>query len=209
LWLLPFVLSGFVFGFNSLPVQIYLFFTQAAFVTFGGAYAVLAYVNQAVVNSFGWITTQQAIDGFALAETTPGPLIMVLQNIGFLAGWNNAGEFNQTLFAVICALLTTYATFLPSFMFIFLGAPYIERLRGNRTLSAALAGVTAAVVGVILNLALVFGTAVIFHDSQINRFGLIISVLAFIALFRFKVDVLWLVLFGSLAGLAKVVLGNS
>jgi chromate transporter len=205
LWLIPFALSGWFFGLASLPVKIYLFFTQAAFVTFGGAYAVLAYVNQIVVNSFDWITTQQAIDGFALAETTPGPLIMVLQNIGFLAGWNNAPEnVNQTFFAIICALLTTYSTFLPSFMFIFIGAPYIEKLRGNKGLSAALSGVTAAVVGVILNLALVFGATVIFpHGLSFNAdwFALFLSIAAFIVLFRFKIDVLWLILAGGLLGL--------
>lgn len=205
-WLIPFLVTGFIFGFNNLAVRIYLFFTQTAFVTFGGAYAVLAYVNQAVVNSFGWLTTQQAIDGFALAETTPGPLIMVLQNIGFIAGWNNAGETNQTLFAIICALLTTFATFLPSFMFIFIGAPYIEKLRGNRSLSSALSGVTAAVVGVILNLAIVFGATVIFPGFQTNFFAFGLAILSFLALYFLKLDVLVIILFGGLCGLAKLIL---
>jgi len=204
LWLIPFLASGFIFGFNNLAVRIYLFFTQTAFVTFGGAYAVLAYVNQAVVNSFGWLTTQQAIDGFALAETTPGPLIMVLQNIGFIAGWNNAGEANQTIFAIICALLTTFATFLPSFMFIFIGAPYIEKLRGNKSLSSALLGVTAAVVGVILNLAIVFGATVIFPEFQMNFFALGLAIISFLALYFLKLDVLYIILFGGLCGLAKL-----
>lgn len=187
-------------------MRIYLFFTQTAFVTFGGAYAVLAYVNQAVVNSFGWLSTQQAIDGFALAETTPGPLIMVLQNIGFIAGWNNSGDVNQTFYAIICALLTTYATFLPSFMFIFIGAPYIEKLRGNKSLSSALSGVTAAVVGVILNLAIVFGATVIFPGFQTNFFALGLAVLSFLALYFLKLDVLIIILFGGLCGLAKLIL---
>jgi chromate transporter len=206
LWLIPFLATGFAFGFNNLASRIYLFFTQTAFVTFGGAYAVLAYVNQAVVNSFGWITTQQAIDGFALAETTPGPLIMVLQNIGFIAGWNNPGETNQTFFAVICALLATYATFLPSFMFIFVGAPYIEKLRGNQNLSSALAGVTAAVVGVILNLAIIFGATVIFPNFQMNWFALCLAILSFLALYFLKLDVLIIILFGGLCGLVKLFL---
>lgn len=208
LWLIPFLITGFIFGFNNLAVRLYLFFTQTAFVTFGGAYAVLAYVNQAVVNSFGWLTTQQAIDGFALAETTPGPLIMVLQNIGFIAGWNNSGETNQTLFAIVCALLTTYATFLPSFMFIFIGAPYIEKLRGNQSLSSALSGVTAAVVGVILNLAIVFGVTVIFPNFQTNWMSLLIAIIAFITLFRFKLDVLWVIFGGGLCGLLRLFIVN-
>jgi len=206
LWLIPLLVSGLFFGWRSLPVKVYLFFTQAAFVTFGGAYAVLAYVNQAMVNSYGWITAAQAIDGFALAETTPGPLIMVLQFIGFMVGWNNADGQNQTFFAIACALLTTFATFLPSFMFIFIGAPYIEKLRGNENLSSALQGVTAAVVGVILNLALTFGTTIVFADSRINWFALLISVLAFVALLRLKIDVLWIVLAGGLLGLVKILI---
>ena len=209
LWLIPLAFAGFVFGWQSLPVKIYLFFTQAAFVTFGGAYAVLAYVNQAAANSYGWITTQQAIDGFALAETTPGPLIMVLQNVGFMAGWNNPpAEFNQTFFAVACALLTTLATFLPCFFFIFAFAPFVERLQNNEKLKSALSSVTAAVVGVILTLAVSFGAAVIFQNGTINFFALALGALAFIALFRFKVDVLWLIAAGALLGLGKVLLGD-
>jgi chromate transporter len=209
LWLVPLVLTGLIYGWRALPVKVYLFFTQAAFVTFGGAYSVLAYVNQAMVNSYGWITAGQAIDGFALAETTPGPLIMVLQFIGFMTGWNAGQIGNQTALAVVCALLTTFATFLPSFMFIFVGAPYIEKLRGNEKLSAALQGVTAAVVGVILNLALAFGAAVIFTSSSfsaaaVNWFALVVSVLAFITLLRFKFDVMWIVLAGGILGLLKV-----
>lgn len=204
LWLIPLILSGFIYGWRELPVKIYLFFTQAAFVTFGGAYAVLAYVNQAVVNSYGWITASQAIDGFALAETTPGPLIMVLQFIGFMAGWNVNDAENHAAFAVVCALLTTIATFLPSFMFIFIGAPFIENLRGNKNLNDALQGVTAAVVGVILNLALVFGSTVIFKDNKINLFALVVAIQAFLILSRFKIDVLWIILAGGFLGLIKV-----
>jgi chromate transport protein ChrA len=170
------------FGFADVASQTYLFFTQAAFVTFGGAYAVLAYVNQAVVAA-GWITAAQSVDGLALAETTPGPLIMVLQFIGFMTGWNNAGPFDRTSFAVLCGLLTTYVTFLPSFLFIFVGAPYIERLRHNRNLTSALSGVTAAVVGVILNLALTFGATVVFPNFQIDFFAFALAALAFLALY--------------------------
>ena len=203
LWVLPYAALVAWRGTGSLHAQEYTFFSQAALVTFGGAYAVLAYVSQAAPE-FGWITPIQAVDGLALAETTPGPLIMVLQFIGFMAAWNNAGEMNQTASGIIGALITTYTTFLPSFLFIFLGAPYIEALRGNKNLAGALSGITAAVVGVILNLALVFGFAVILpNGGDINWFAIVLGAIAFIALYRFKVDVLWVVLGGGLLGLVK------
>jgi chromate transporter len=205
LWLLPFAALIFWRGRASLHAQEYLFFTQAALVTFGGAYAVLAYVTQAA-GSYGWLTHSQAVDGLALAETTPGPLIMVLQFIGFMAGWNNPQGLGQTTSAVLGALLTTYVTFLPCFIFIFLGAPYIEVLRGNKSLTGALTGVTAAVVGVILNLALVFGGAVIWPrglGGGPDWFAALMSLLAFVILYRFKTDVLWVVLAGGMVGLAR------
>jgi chromate transporter len=207
LWILPFLVLIAWRGSDSVHIQEYRFFTQAALVTFGGAYAVLAYVTQAAAENFGWITHVQAIDGLALAETTPGPLIMVLQFVGFMAGWNNPGNMSQTASAITGALITTYATFLPSFIFIFLGAPYIEVLRGNKKLTSALSGVTAAVVGVILNLALIFGLTVIWphgFKGGTDWFAAVISVLAFIVLFRLKVDVLWVVLAGGLVGLVRV-----
>jgi chromate transporter len=203
LWLIPFLSILFTLGWKSLPMKIYLFFSQAAFVTFGGAYSVLAYVNQYAVTIYGWITAQQAIDGFGLAETTPGPLIMVLQFIGFMAGWNNADGFNPAFYAVLCALLTTFATFLPSFFFIFAFAPIIERFENNQKLKAALSGVTAAIVGVILNLALAFGFAVIYHNNQINLFAFGLSLVSLIVIFRFKTDVLWIVLGGGILGLLR------
>jgi len=205
LWLLPFAGLLSLLGYDNLLTKTYLFFTQAAFVTFGGAYAVLAYVNQAVVSA-GWLTSAQTVDGLALAETTPGPLIMVLQFIGFMIGWNNPTLANQTFSAMISGLLATYATFLPSFLFIFAGAPYIEKLRHNQKLNAALSGVTAAVVGVILNLALMFGAAVILPNLQIDVFALALSVLSFTALYFFKVDVLIVVIGGGLCGLVKYLL---
>lgn len=205
MWLMPFLVLGLLLGFDSLHSQEYRFFTQAALVTFGGAYAVLAYVTQALTTApYNWLTQTQAVDGLALAETTPGPLIMVLQFIGFMTAWNNPGVMDQTASAILGALIATYVTFLPSFMFIFLGAPYIEVLRGNESLTGALAGVTAAVVGVILNLALVFGAAVIFPDGvggSIDWFSAAVTIAAFIALYRFKADVLWVVLTGGLIGL--------
>ncbi len=188
-------------------MQEYRYFTQAAFVTFGGAYAVLAYVTQAAAGSFGWLTKTQAVDGLALAETTPGPLIMVLQFIGFMAAWNNPGDMDRTTSAIVGALITTYVTFLPSFLFIFVGAPYIEVLRGNKNLTGALSGVTAAVVGVVLNLALVFGAAVILPnglDGSIDWISAVMSFAALVALHKFKADVLVIVLMGGLAGLARM-----
>ncbi|HEX6124209.1 MAG TPA: chromate efflux transporter [Pyrinomonadaceae bacterium] len=206
LWILPFAALIAWRGFDALHAQEYRFFTISALVTFGGAYAVLAYVTQAVTAApYSWITPSQAVDGLALAETTPGPLIMVLQFIGFMAGWNNPPLGMSPLASgVIGALVATYTTFLPSFIFIFLGGPYIEKLRGNPLLTGALSGVTAAVVGVILNLALVFGAAVIFENGAMNWFAVVMTVLSFIALFRLKIDVLWVVLGGGVIGLLKV-----
>jgi chromate transporter len=210
LWLFPFLAIGWWRGFDSLHSQEYRFFTQAALVTFGGAYAVLAYVTQALTTApYSWLTPTQAVDGLALAETTPGPLIMVLQFIGFIAAWNAPGGMNPAASAVLGAIVTTYVTFLPCFMFIFIGAPYIEILRGNKKLTGALSGVTAAVVGVILNLALVFGAAVIFPNGvsgSLNWFSAGLTVAAFVALYRFKADVLWVVLAGGVVGLLWTVL---
>jgi chromate transporter len=210
-WLLP--LAGLVWwrGWSSLHAQEYRFFTQAALVTFGGAYAVLAYVTQAAAGSFGWITQVQAVDGLALAETTPGPLVMVVQFVGFIAGWNDPQGLSPTTSAVVGALVTTYVTFLPCFLFIFLGAPYIEMLRGNRALSGAPTGVTAAVVGVILNLAVVFGAAVIWPRGAAqgtNWFAALVGVAAFTALHRAKIDVLWVVLAGGLIGLGRALVAG-
>lgn len=202
LWLAPLVTSLLIFGRESVATKLYLFFTKAAFVTFGGAYAVLAYVNQAVVSA-GWITSSQAVDGLALAETTPGPLIMVLQFIGFMTGWQNAESYDQTFYAVICALLVTFATFLPSFLFIFAAGPYLEKIQANTRLSGALGFVTAAVVGVILNLSLVFGSTVILQDSQLNIFAIICAAAAFLALYFLKIDVVIVVIAGGVIGLAK------
>jgi chromate transporter len=208
LWALPFAAIIWWNGSGSLHAHEYRFFTQAALVTFGGAYAVLAYVTQAAVGSYNWLTQAQAVDGLALAETTPGPLIMVLQFVGFMAGWNHPpAGMDQTASAIAGALITTYTTFLPCFLFIFLGAPYIERLRGNSNLTGALSGITAAVVGVILNLALVFGVAVIWPQGllagETNLFAAILTVAAFIALYRWKLDVLWVVLAGGALGLLR------
>ena len=210
LWLLPLLAVAAWRGWGSLHAQEYRFFTQAALVTFGGAYAVLAYVTQAAAGPFGWMTKAQAVDGLALAETTPGPLIMVLQFVGFMAAWNHPQGMSPAASGAVGALVTTYVTFLPCFMFIFLGAPYIEKLRGNKSLTGALTGVTAAVVGVVLNLALVFGAAVIWPRGLAGGtdfFALALSAAAFVALYRFKADVLWVVLAGGALGFAWTMLG--
>jgi chromate transporter len=171
-----------------------LFFTKAAFLTFGGAYAVLPYVAQAGVETYGWLSGPQMIDGLGLAETTPGPLIMVLQFVGFMAGWNQPGALTPLAGSILGSLVATYFTFLPCFLFIFLGAPYIEKFSGNRKLSSALSTITAAVVGVILNLAVWFGLQVLFPASGgIDYFSAAIGIAAFICIQKFKVDIIFVV----------------
>ena len=204
LWLAPPLLVFSLLGSDSLPAKLYLFFTQAAFVTFGGAYAVLAYVNQAAVAQFGWISAAQAVDGLGLAESTPGPLIMVLLFVGFMAGWQApVGGLSAGASAVLCALLTTWATFLPSLTLVLLGAAYIDRLRQVRWLSAALAAILAAVTGVILHLALTFGRSVLFPGgvTALPEIQLVaVSLAALVALRTVKISPALLVLAGALIG---------
>jgi chromate transporter len=171
LWLLPVVAVAVWTGRGSVPTQQGIFFAGTALITFGGAYAVLAYVAQRAVEDFGWLSANDMIRGLALAETTPGPLIMVLQFVAFLGAFHHPGELNPWVAGVVGAVLTTWVTFVPSFLFIFLGAPYVERLRGNRSLSAALTGVTAAIVGVIANLALYFAVHTLFASSRAAAWG--------------------------------------
>ncbi|MCU4180498.1 chromate efflux transporter [Bosea sp. BH3] len=166
LWLGPVALLWLLTGSGSVWTQIGSFFSTMAVVTFGGAYAVLAYVAQAAVDGFGWLKPGEMLDGLGLAETTPGPLILVLQFVGFLAGFRAPGSLPPLLAGSFGALLTLWVTFAPCFLWIFLGAPYVEALRGNRGLSAALGAITAAVVGVIANLALWFGLHVLFHEVR-------------------------------------------
>jgi chromate transporter len=186
LWLAPvLMLSAF------LPNRVFyteaLFFTKAAFLTFGGAYAVLAYIAQAGVGHYAWLTGPQMIDGLGLAETTPGPLIMVVQFVGFMAGWNYSGSWSPVVGGVIGSLVATYFTFLPCFLFIFLGGPYIEKFRENAKLSAALSSITAAVVGVVLNLAVWFGLQVLIPgDGSFNWFAAVIGLAVFVSIQWFK-----------------------
>lgn len=189
-----------------------LFFTGAAFVTFGGAYAVLSYISNVAVNGYGWLSADQMVQGLGLAESTPGPLIMVTQYVGFLGAWNDPGPYNPLLYGTLGAAITTYATFLPCFLFIFLLAPYIELLASNRRLRAALTGVTAAVVGVIVNLAVFFATRVLFPDgvspNGIDVFALVVAVVSFVVLQRFKIPIYLMVPAGALAGMAWILSGG-
>ncbi|MGL5825703.1 MAG: chromate transporter [Nocardioides sp.] len=166
LWLAPVALAAVMLGGESVLVDQGRFFAGTALVTFGGAYAVLAYVAQRAVETYGWLTGGEMVKGLAMAETTPGPLIMVVQFVAFLGAYRNPGTLDPWVAAVLASLLTTWVTFVPCFLFIFLGAPYVERLRGNHTLSAALRGITAAVVGVIANLAVYFAAHTLFARTR-------------------------------------------
>jgi chromate transporter len=202
LWALPAAFLLAMTGPASLYSQVYGFFTTAALVTFGGAYAVLAYVVQQAVEVYGWLTPAETVAGLALAETTPGPLIIVLQFVGFMAGWNAPDAAGPAATATMTALLASWATFLPSFLLILVGAPYVERLTGKPRLAGALAGITAAVVGVIANLAVVFAGAVIFPSGidAPHWPALAIAIGALILLERTRVDVMWVIAGGALAG---------
>ena len=186
-------------GSSDVLTQIALFFTKAAFVTFGGAYAVLSYINEVAVGS-GWLTSQQMLIGLGLAESTPGPLIMVTQYVGFLGAWNLPGNLTPLTASVLGALITTYVTFLPCFFFIFAGAPFIEAMAGNQRLQAALTGVTAAVVGVVLNLAVWFGYKVILPEGGVDIFALISAAVSLALLQKFHLPIHYLVPIGAASG---------
>jgi chromate transporter len=158
-------------GGDSIFADMALFFTGAALITFGGAYAVLAYVAQKAVQYYGWLTPSEMITGLALAETTPGPLIMVVQFVAFVGAYHDPGSLNPWVAAVAASLLTTWVTFVPCFVFVFVGAPYVERLRGNHAISAALTGIMAAVVGVIANLAIYFAIHTLFRNVKDVTWG--------------------------------------
>jgi chromate transporter len=169
LWWLPVAALAIWLGVGHVFVQEGVFFSKTAVVTFGGAYAVLAYIAQQAVDTYGWLEPGEMLDGLGLAETTPGPLIMVVQFVGFLGAYRNPGMLDPLLAGVIGAAITTWVTFVPCFLWIFLGAPYIESLRNNRALGAALSAITAAVVGVIINLAAWFALHVIFAVVDVGR----------------------------------------
>lgn len=165
LWILPLLAVTLTLGGHSLWSRVYLFFTKAALITFGGAYAVLGYVTTQLVDKLAWVSADQSVAGLALAETTPGPLVIVLQFMGFMAGWNQPGDLSPLGSALLAGALASWATFLPSFMFILLGAPHVERLTRNVRIEGALGAITAAVVGVIATLALLLAQVVLFPDG--------------------------------------------
>ena len=218
LWLVPVAALLLAFGGSHVFSQIAVFFSKMAMVTFGGAYAVLAYVAQQAVETYGWLKPGEMLDGLGMAETTPGPLIMVLQFVGFMAAFRDPGALGPLMAGTLGGLLATWVTFAPCFLWIFLGAPYIEVLRGNRSLSAALSAITAAVVGVILNLAIWFGIHTIFREvrtiawgpfsldapvwGSVDLWALLLSAAAIVAMFRFKLGMLPTLAATSAAGLA-------
>ena len=210
LWLLPMAVLFFNYGWRGTLTQIGWFFTKAALLTFGGAYAVLPYVNQAAVEHYHWLSTAQMMDGLALGETTPGPLIIVVAFVGFVGGWAKqvAGPDALFLGAALAACVATWFTFLPSFIFILAGGPWVESTRGNLKLTAPLAAVTAAVVGVIANLALFFIVAIAYPagaggllDTQADWVALTLATLAALALWRLKWGVIPVIAVAAGAGL--------
>ena len=216
LWFVPVLLLGSFFGWDDVYARMAVFFSKMAVVTFGGAYAVLSYVAQQAVEGYHWLSPTDMINGLAMAETTPGPLILVLQYVGFMAAYASPGSLPPLVAGALGGALTVWVTFTPCFLWIFLGAPYIEQVRSNRTLSAALAGVTSAVVGVILNLSVWFGLHTIFSEvgkwqgpvglhlpvpalGTADLWAVALSIAAVLAMTRFKMG-----MGSTLAGCAAV-----
>ena len=218
LWLVPVVALIVSLGTSNVFSEIAVFFSKMAMVTFGGAYAVLAYVAQQAVEHYGWLKPGEMLDGLGMAETTPGPLIMVLQFVGFMAAFRDPGTLPPMLAGTLGGLLATWVTFIPCFLWIFLGAPFIEVLRDNKALNGALSAITAAVVGVVLNLAIWFALHTVFREvrpvdgyglrfdmpvpQSVNVWALALSVAAIIAIFRFKVGMITTLLGCSVVGIA-------
>ncbi|HEX4641046.1 MAG TPA: chromate efflux transporter [Chthoniobacterales bacterium] len=201
IWWTPVVLAAVLLGPADTAFREGIFFSKAAVVTFGGAYAVLPYVAQHAVEHFHWLKPGQMMDGLGLAETTPGPLIMVLQFVGFMGGWNQPGSLPPLLAATFGALITTWVTFTPCFLWVFLGGPHIEQLRDNRKIAMTLSAVTAAVVGVILNLAVWFALHVIHPNGAFDWFAIVLGLAALVALIRWKISVIAVILAGGAMGL--------
>ena len=215
-WWGPLLVVGLIRGREDVLTQEAIFFSQAAMVTFGGAYAVLSYINQAAVQQFGWLDPGQMVAGLGLAESTPGPLILVTEFVGFLGAYRFPGGLHPVVAGSLGALVTVWATFAPCFLWILLGAPYIEHLRGNARLNGALTGVTAAVVGVILNLAVTFGALTLFGEvrrvdvltgtvpipvlSTLDPFAAVVAAVAFIGLWRFRWHVVPVIAASAMAG---------
>lgn len=223
LWWVPLLTVILWRGPGDVLAQQAIFFSKAALITFGGAYAVLAYLAQAAVEQFGWLAPGEMLDGLGLAESTPGPLIMVTEFVGFLGAFRHAADLDPVVAGVLGATITIWATFAPSFLFIFLGAPFIERLRGNIPLGGALSTITASVVGVILNLAVWFGLHTMFGAvaersvagitipivdlTSLDVVALLIATVAFAGMVRYRWSIVPVVLGSGLAGfLVKTVL---
>jgi chromate transporter len=216
-WWAPALLAAALLGGGHILVELSLFFGQLAVLTFGGAYALLAWLAQAAVETKGWVTTQEMVTGLGLAETTPGPLILVTQHIGFLAAFRDPGGLSPLFAGILGAAITTWVTFAPSFLWIFAGAPFIEDIRRNRALSGALAAITASVVGVIAYVGLWFALHVLFGQTGEARLGpfrvptfdpaaldlraLGIGLVAAVMLFRFHAGVIATVAVAALLGL--------
>ena len=223
LWLIPVATLLWAFGSGNVFSKIAVFFSKMAMVTFGGAYAVLAYVAQQAVEHYHWLKPGEMLDGLGMAETTPGPLIMVLQFVGFMAAFRDPGDLSPMLAGTLGGLLATWVTFTPCFLWIFLGAPFVEKLRGNKGLSAALSAITAAVVGVILNLAIWFAIHTVFRVTtpvrafslafdapvlaSLDVWALVLSVAAAVAIFRFKIGMIPTLAACCAAGVALYVTG--
>jgi chromate transporter len=223
LWLVPVIAIVASLGSADVFSQIAIFFSKMAMVTFGGAYAVLAYVAQQAVENYGWLKPGEMLDGLGMAETTPGPLIMVLQFVGFMAAYRDPGALSPMLAGTLGGLLATWVTFTPCFLWIFLGAPFVETLRGNKALAGALSAITAAVCGVILNLAIWFAIHTIFRDvtpvrgyglsfdapvpASANIWALSLSAAAILAIFRFKIGMIWTLAGACAAGIVLFSLG--
>ncbi|MEW6768157.1 MAG: chromate efflux transporter [Pseudomonadota bacterium] len=223
LWLVPVALLILMLGQANVFSQIAVFFSKMAMVTFGGAYAVLAYVAQQAVDHYHWVNAREMLDGLGMAETTPGPLIMVLQFVGFMAAFRDAGSMPPMLAGTLGGLLATWVTFTPCFLWIFLGAPFIETLRGNNALAGALSAITAAVVGVILNLSIWFAIHTVFREtipvssyglsfempvlSSVDPYALILAVAAAVAIFRYNAGMLYVLAGSCLAGIGLHIAG--
>ncbi|MSO89088.1 MAG: chromate efflux transporter [Rhodospirillaceae bacterium] len=217
LWLGPVAVLNLWLGSENVFALMGVFFSKAAIVTFGGAYSVLAYVAQEAVQTYGWLRSTEMLDGLGLAETTPGPLILVLQFVGFMAAFREAGALDAMVAGVLGAALVTWVTFVPCFLWIFLGAPYVETVRANKKLSAALAAITASVVGVILNLALWFALHVVFAEvaerhvygvrllvpawASVDPAALVLAAGALIAILVFRVGMMPTLAAGAALGL--------
>ncbi len=204
IWIAAMLLLVWLYGWDATFTQMAWFFTKAALITFGGAYAVLPYVYQGAVVHYGWLTPAQMMDGLALGETTPGPLIMVVAFVGFVGGWSHPALASPLLAAILAAYIVTFFTFLPSFIFIFVGAPFIESTQNNLKLTAPLTAITAAVVGVIVSLAVFFATHIFWPNGLAASFDWIALVAALVAgfvLFKFKLNIIKLIGAFALFGL--------